>query len=241
MLLPIILIQSGSRRNIFIQFSKLLGSIKNGWIFQDFSQFIESVLSKLKRLLTISFIFKSILFYFMLRRDLPWLPPSVSFFPYTFYSGTRPWPPWHSTRSSPSTAPSSERQVWGWRCSRSSGCSTASPSTPSSPFLLYSVSHAPKLSSCLPHTLQILHHSLIQGVNKTNSYETPCIDTAPLNCLSQALLYISMYKRTGGERRKNVGWAQNILRCTLVKYLSISCTGWPENNCLESVSWLITL
>ena len=58
MLLPIILIQSGSRRNIFIQFSKLLGSIKNGWIFQDFSQFIESVLSKLKRLLTINFIFK---------------------------------------------------------------------------------------------------------------------------------------------------------------------------------------
>ena len=62
MLLPIILIQSGSRRNIFIQFSKLLGSIKNGWIFQDFSQFIESVLSKLERLLTISFIFKQ--FYF---------------------------------------------------------------------------------------------------------------------------------------------------------------------------------
>ena len=176
----------------------------------------------------------------MLRRDLPWLLPSVSFFPYTFYSGTRPWPPWHSIRSSPSTAPSSERLVWGWRCSRSSGCSTASPSTPSSPSLLYSVSHAPKLSSCLPHTLQILHHSLIQGVNKTNSYETPCIDT--LSTVWARLYFIFLCIRgQEGKRRKNVGWAQNILRCTLVKYLSISCTGWPENNCLESVSWLITL
>ena len=48
--------------------------------------------------------------------------------PYTVYSGTRPWLPWATGRSSPPAAPSSRRPAAGWPSSRSSGCSAVSHS-----------------------------------------------------------------------------------------------------------------